>query len=159
MNAKNKIPIWRNFTNWGITVILGSIVWPIVSLLFKDSSGYYIEIKEDILGNAFISIIASAICSLPALLILCLTIYFLNKEPIPLAKHQWIQNSIHIVVSIATFGVIGFLSDVSLKDIDSEILAIPFTYTTIGIITWNITYYLHRKKVKESIPTDNLLDE
>ena len=133
---KPVIPLYVTFTNWILTVLAGSLLLPF-------TSGSYGE--GVIVGVSFI---LSALCSLPALILLLFIHLVLNKKVKTLQNHQLIQNGFHLLVTVLTFSVLW--TKFGSPSERSFFLAIIFTYSPIGFIIWNITYWSYKRKKTEN---------
>jgi len=159
MATGKNVPIFYTFTNWIITVIVGSIMLPAFGNLLGGHSDISAKtyFDGDTLGIILISMIVSAVCSLPALIVLFVTHLILNRNQENIRTHQFTQNVVHVVVSVFTFGVFAMYMDTRN---DFEFLwSIAVTYPFVGIVVWNITYLLRRKKAVNQVSNDEVLDE
>lgn len=143
MEQLHRIPVYRTFINWILTVITGSILFPIVN-------GEY---NSGFLEVIFISMIASSMYSLPAVLVMFFAHILLNKYVKNRRNHQLLQNSVHLFVIIITFGVLacGFGEDTK-----KLFPAIVIAYSSAGLFIWNMTYWMYGKKKNAD---SDLMDE
>lgn len=156
MQQVTRIPIWRTFLNWIISVIAGSILWPLVMSLFE--SGPYRA--DDVWGLMVISAIFAAGTSLPAMLILLLVNWQLNKQEMPRRQYHGIHIGIHLGVAFLTFLVIYLFAAGDLGRDKFPFIVLAFTYTIVGMTCWLITFGIYRKKqVHRTELRDDILDE
>lgn len=156
MKQITHIPVWRTFLNWIISVIAGSILWPVIMSMFKDGPGHIDEVGNIIL----ISAVVAALTSLPAMLILLFTTWQLNKQEMSRKQYINIHMLVHVVVAFLTFFVIYLFAS---RDIGREFfpfLVLGVTYTVVGITTWAVTFAIYRKKqVHRTELREDILDE
>lgn len=159
MTTKKRIPIFYTFTNWIITVILGSLLLPAVGSAIGGNNEFSVKhyFDDDTLGIVLISMVASAVCSLPALIVLFIAHLILNRSQHEINNHQMIQNVVHIGVSFLTFLV--FALNMNGSSDKKFLYPIAITYTLVGMIVWNITYLLRRRRVVEEFSNEEVLDE
>lgn len=131
------------FQNWILTVIIGSVIWP----MCMGAPHPFVM---------FISVIISGAWSLPALGIFFLVNAILNKPPAySLRKSLIIHNGIHLLIAAATFSVFNVLMRFT-----GEYILIGPVYTVIGLFVWNYTYWKLAKRTRTvslentSEPTD-----
>lgn len=138
------IPLYRTFLNWIIAVLLGSILWPMVYWVFDRS-----EIRlGDVGGIVLISMILSGLSSLPALAILLVTSWQLNKRDMIRAAYVRVHAAIHLLVALLTFLIIYVFSNDGFGGEALVYLVIAATYTAVGLTTWSITFLIYKKKAK-----------
>lgn len=153
------IPLWRTFLNWIIAVLAGSFFWPLFTQFFEGMGGDFNDI-DGIAGIMLISAILSAMTSLPAMLLLLLTNWLLNRKQLIRAAYLRIHIAVHLLVAILTFLVIYVFVGEGLGRKDGfAFVMIAITYTLAGLTTWSITFTIYRKREKEGIHHDDLLDE
>lgn len=155
MQQATRIPVWRTFLNWIISVIVGSILWPLLTVFFDEHT------DADDLGLAILlSIMLSAAASFPAMLILLFTNWQLNKQEMPRQQYLGIHTLVHVGVAILTFFVIYlFVNDGFSRDL-FPFLLLAVTYTVVGVTTWLITFSIYRKKqVHRTEQREDILDE
>ncbi len=161
MRTRKNVPLFYTFTNWLITVVLGSALLPIVASAFGENNELTNKtyFDDDTAGIIVISMIASAVCSLPALVVLFITHLLLNRSEQNMNNHQAIQNVVHIAVSVLTFLVFAINMGMGARDA-KFLYAIAFTYAPVGLIVWNFTYLLRRRKAVNPVGSnDEVLDE
>ena len=135
---KTVIPAWSVFRNWIVTVLAGSIIWPICMGVPHPFA-------------MFISFIFSGLWSLPALGIFFLVNAMLNKTPAySLRKSLIIHNGIHLMVAAVTFSVF----DILVRHESEVISLIGSVYTVIGLFVWNYSYW-KRAKALETVALEN----
>ena len=157
MKKTRLIPLYRTFTNWIITVAIGSALLPFVSFIVG-GNGFFSGnkvISDETLPMILFSIVISAICSIPALLVLFFAHWILNNSTPVWKNHQLIQNGVHLFVALATFTVMG----ISFGNNDRNFLwVLVLAYTPTGIITWNLTYWLCKRKKEVEVINSEVLD-
>lgn len=157
MKQTRLIPLYRTFTNWIIIVAIGSILLPVVSQMLGGNSTFsgHTLFDDETLGLILISMIASAIFSIPALVVMFIGHLILNRKVQTPRKHQLIQNSVHLFAALITFGVMK----VEMGTNDAGfVIAIAFAYLPVGIVVWNITYLLYKRKKILVAEKSDLLD-
>ena len=159
MKKDRLIPLYRTFTNWLITVAVGSALLPFVSLVLGGNGVFtgHRGVSDETLMMILLSMLVSAVFSIPALLILFFTHWILNSSTHVWKKHQLVQNCVHLFVALGTFTVLG----ISFEHHERSLIgALILAYVPTGIIVWNITYWLYkRKKALHKITNNEVLDE
>ena len=117
-----------------------------------------IRMGEQILGIMGISMICSAICSIPALIIMFVAHLILNRKELPFNEHRFYQNLVHLGVSILTFGVMLMIAGTGKKELNF-VGALAVTYPFVGLIVWNITYFLYKNRIAVKAINAEVLDE
>jgi len=144
MNPSIKIPAWRIFTNWIIAVLTGSIVWPLVTSL---STG---ELQMDKYAPVIVlSMVFSALCSLPAIIILLIAHIVLNNRNVSLKDHRRIHTTIHLLAGVLTFTVIYLIFAKNESAVVVWTLVIPLTYMAAGFTTAMVTYRIYEKRQQQ----------
>lgn len=131
MSNTYRIPAYFTLINWLIAVILGSLFIPITigALGSKDEMLFNEEYFKTFLAFGAIS----GILSIPAIVLLLISNIILNRRGVSKLKFLIIQNSVHLVVSILTFGYIVLTEGLSFRNM---ILPVAFTYFIAGTIAW-----------------------
>lgn len=155
MDTSFQVPIWRIFLNWLIAIIAGSIFWPIAASMFDGGTSLDIE---EIGGAMLISAVLSGLSSIPAILLLLLVTWQLNKQKVQKSTYRTIHTAAHLFVALLTFGVIYPFADLSDKEMFFFLL-VAFSYTLAGIFSWAVTFSIYSRKNKEIPATsEELLD-
>lgn len=143
-----KVPIYLTFANWLIIVIIGSLLCPYVgeAITNRGFAGGS-NASEKTLQISLMCMAISAVCSLPALIIMFLTHLFLNKGNVSKKKHMLIQNAVHLGVSVLTFGVLYSMSGIG-READFIVILVV-SYVPVAIIVWNITYAFQKEKTTQ----------
>jgi len=154
-----KVPIYLTFTNWLIIVVIGSLLCPYIGELMDGGViGNSNRASEQAMEISLMCMAASAVCSLPALIIMFVVHLLLNREGVSKKKHMLIQNAVHLGVSILTFGVLYGMSGFGREG--DLIVVLVASYVPVAIIVWNITYAFQKEKTTEAIKTGaDVLDE
>lgn len=123
----------RLFTYWISTVILGSILAPILlSIGFGSIDGLF--------GVMLLSMIVSMITSLPAIIVFYLVLNYQNDNNIPHKQKQRTLMWTHLACGAATFTVLGLMT--GSFEVLPAVLVFFCTYTGIGMLFW---YYEFKK--------------
>jgi hypothetical protein len=155
MQQVTRIPLWRTFLNWIISVIVGSILWPVIMSVFESGPNGI----DDIGGVILISGVFSGLTSLPAMLILLVVNWQLNKHELPRARYHGIHAALHVGVALLTFFVI-YLFTGNLGKEFFPFIVLGTTYTVVGITTWFVTFRIYRnKEVNRTGLREDILDE
>lgn len=155
-----RIPLYRTFTNWLIIVVVGSVFLPFVgNLLFSAISEFrHIEFDDKLGFIMLISMVCSAICSIPALIIMFVAHLLLNRKGLPFKEHRYYQNLVHLGVSVLTFGVMLMIIGTGKKELNF-IGSLAVTYPFVGLVVWNITYMLYKNRQGIAVVNQEVLDE
>jgi ABC-type sulfate transport system permease component len=155
-----RIPLYRTFTNWIIIVVIGSVFLPFIgNLLFSGISEFRrVRFDEEMLSIMVISMACSALCSIPALIIMFVAHLILNKKEFPFKEHRFYQNLVHLGVSVLTFGVMLMIVGTGKKELNF-VGALAVTYPLVGLVVWNITYMIYKNKQSIVAENQELLDE
>lgn len=155
MNTSFQVPVWRIFLNWLIAIIAGSILWPALAFLFD---GGPVTDLEEVGGAMLISAVLSGLTSIPAILILLLTTWQLNRNKLPKTTYRTIHTAVHLLVALVTFAVMYPFANLSDKELFFYLL-VAFSYTLSGILSWVVTFSIYSRKSRE-IPemSEELLD-
>ena len=139
MNPAIKIPAWRVLTNWLIAVSTGSIIVPLLGS-YDDRQA---EPKIFFLA-VMVAAVLSAVCSLPALIVLLVAHVRLNRKDITLQYHRRIHGVIHLLAGLFTFLVL-FVLTVATDDkpLRPALFAIPITYMATGFTAAFVTYSIY----------------
>lgn len=156
MKTTARIPMWRTLVNWIITVITGSILWPVLGVLVEGRSAVAIGEAGPVM---LISMVLSALCSIPALILLLVINGILNKQEVTLVRYKTIHHAIHFFLGILTFFVIMVFA--GLSNPEYELLSLlGLVYIAVGMLCWEFVFQRARRAVKETPKEDNdLLDE
>lgn len=155
MNTSFRIPLWRIFMNWFIAIIVGSILWPAISLLFKDAPYYH---PDDVPGIMVISAILSALISIPAIGLLMLTTHLLNTNKVAKSRYQLIHTTTHIFLALLTFTVLFPFGNIPSGEVIFYLI-LAFSYTLAGCVSWFITFTIYDRKRKEiPLGSEDILD-
>jgi len=138
-----KIPAWRILTNWLITVVVGSIIWPVLAAIMSSSDG------QELITVIFISMVLSATFSIPATLILYFTNLALNDNGSDVTVHRRVHMLVHALVGVATFAVLFFAIGVNELETADFFLSIPFVYIATGLVTSFFSYRMYSKEIKD----------
>jgi hypothetical protein len=151
------IPVWRTILNWAIALVIGSILWPCMASLFKGGPSGRID---ELGGIMLISAVLGGLTSLPAMLLLTLTNWLLNRNK--LASGPWIRIHIlvHIVIGMLTFLVIyAYNNSFSGREFFA-FLVLGVTYILAGIGTWSVTFMIYKRRlVTKPERREDILDE
>lgn len=158
MRKNQSLPLYRTFTNWIISVVIGSLLLPFACFAVGGNNVYtsYKVISDETFGMILFSMVFSAVFSAPALVILFFAHWILNNKTEGLKNHQLIQNGVHIFAALATFIVMGILFGNNDRNF---LFAIILAYFPTGIVVWNITYWLYKKKKVLHKINSEILDE
>jgi hypothetical protein len=150
------IPIWRTFLNWVIALVIGSILWPLIAGIFENGPKQF----EEMGGVMLISMILGGLTSLPAMLLLLLTNWQLNKHELSSGSYIRTHILVHILVAILTFFVIYLFVS---RDIGRSMflyIVLASSYILTGIGTWSVTFMIYKRKALEKPERrDDILDE
>jgi hypothetical protein len=150
------VPIWRTILNWGIALITGSICWPLVASLFKEGPDYAGEMA----GLMALSAVFAGLTSLPALGLLILTNWLLNKQQVAPVKFIQVHTLVHIALGLLTFFVIyAFMNGGFSKKENFIFLVVGGSYMLAGLVTWMFTFVIYRRKVGVREYNEDILDE
>ena len=155
MDTFFKVPLWRIFLNWFIAIIAGSILWPLISAMFKGGPA---DDLEEIGGLMLISVVMSGLTSLPAILLLLLTTWRLNVQELSKSTYRKIHMAIHLLLALLTFAIMFPFAELSDKEAFIYLI-LAFSYTLSGIISWAVTFRIYAAKSR-GIPmsSEELLD-
>ncbi len=157
-----RIPIYITFTNWLIIVVIGSLLCPHIgqALTGEAAFGGSRNSAQELLGVSLICMVASALCSLPALILMFVAHLLLNKKEVSKKRHMLVQNLVHIGVSILTFGVMYLLvTDFGRHSRDVEFIGLlMLSYLPVGLIVWAITYGICKEKDVQIVKNGDVLD-
>jgi drug/metabolite transporter (DMT)-like permease len=156
MKSSTHIPVWRTFLNWIIAVLIGSVIWPVLSLFFKGGP----DDLEEAGALMLISAVVSAMTSFPTILLMTLVNWQLNKRDLVRKAYQLIHTAIHLFLAMLTFFVLYIFADHLSSTEAFQFLLIAFSYTLAGICTWTVTFAIYRRKALSPSPyASNILDE
>lgn len=105
-----------------------------------------------------ISMVCSALCSIPALIIMFVAHLILNRKELPFNEHRFYQNLVHLGVSVLTFGVMLMIAGTGKKELNF-VGALAVTYPFVGLVVWNFTYFLYKNKKTVKEFNAEVLDE
>ena len=144
------IPPWRILTNWMISAIVGTLLWPPVALIISLAFGNRDAPGEGIAVLFLLVLVVSAACSLPALIVLFFSHVMLNSRGVSLKKHRQIHMTIHLIVSVLTFVVLFLWMGERDDDLNVVYVVLPLTYTAVGLFVEYRTYRRYEKQVSEN---------
>lgn len=148
-----RIPLYWTFVNWLIVVAIGSLIAPWIGEWIDNPHRDSQSMRIDQLTISMFCAFFSAISSIPALVIMCVTHLLLNKGNVTKMKHRLIHNGVHLLLAVITFYVVYRLMG---KGDEEFIWTIICSYVPLALIVWNLTYFWHA----EGVTTDQqLLDE
>lgn len=136
------IPIRITILNWFITVLVGSFIYAILDTYFTKSDGNLYQIAQ------YAGLVATftGLYSLPALLVMILANWRLNKRNVSPKKYQVIYTIVQLLVVVFSFSwlILGN-SDVTYVDL-IYLLPLFLTFTCVTLIVWTITFSIYRSK-------------
>lgn len=155
MDTFFKVPLWRIFLNWFIAIIAGSILWPLISMLFKGSPA---DDLEEAGALMLISAVMSGLTSLPAILLLLLATWRLNLQQLNKSTYRMFHMAIHLFLALLTFAVMYPFAELSDKEAFIYLI-LAFSYTLSGIVSWAVTFRFYANRSKEiPVSSEELLD-
>ena len=138
MKTITRIPAWRTLVNWIAVVLLGSVIAPAFL-------GHW-----DVNAIGFF-ILASGICSIPALILFLFINEEMNSRQLSPARYRMKQGLIHLLIAVLTF---ASLSNMLLPGL-AVTLSVGGTYTLLGQLAWWITFSSHREHIPAAPATSN----
>ncbi|MES2555270.1 MAG: hypothetical protein V4604_03915 [Bacteroidota bacterium] len=136
------IPVRITLLNWIITVLVGSFIYSLLDAYFTKSGDSFYQIAQ----FAGVAIVFSGIYSLPALVVMLLVNWRLNKRLISPQKYQVIHTIVQLILVAGSFSwlVLGN-NGVTYVDL-IYLLPLFVTYTGVTLIVWAITFSIYRPK-------------
>ena len=142
MSNRLYIPIRVTILNWFITVLVGSFVYVILDSYFTKSGESLYQIAQI---SGFVATF-SGLYSLPALTVMILVNWWLNKRQKSPRDYQVIHTIVQLLVVIASFSwLIWGNSEVTYIDL-IYLLPLFLSFTCVTLIVWAITFSLYRPK-------------
>lgn len=136
------IPVRITLINWIITVLTGSFIYALLDAYFTKSGDSF----SQILQFAGVATIFSGLYSLPALVIMIVVSWRLNKRQISPGKYQLIHTFFQLILVIGSFSW-PVLSAHNVDYIDLiYILPLFFTFTCVALIVWAVTFSIYRSR-------------
>ncbi|HLP54102.1 MAG TPA: hypothetical protein VK151_03700 [Fluviicola sp.] len=137
------IPVRVTLLNWIITILAGSLIYAFLDAYFTKSDGFL-----QIVQFVGFATVYSGLYSLPALIILLLVNWWLNKRSRSPRSYQVIHTIVQLLIAGGSFLwlVWGWGSDwFTYVDL---IYLLPFlaTYAGVTLIVWAITFSIYRSK-------------
>ena len=136
------IPIRITILNWFITVLVGSFVYVILDSYFTKSDENLYQIAQ----FAGLTAVFSGLYSLPALAVMILANWRLNKRQKSPRDYQVIHTIVQLLVVIASFSWL-ILGNNEVTYIDLiYLLPLFLSFTCVTLIVWAITFSLYRPR-------------
>jgi hypothetical protein len=124
---------------WFKTLFFGTILLFFICLIYM---GF--DCDDDFIYFILIEFIIAGVLSMPAIAVLLYEIYYIKMNFTSIKQARKILNWSHLLISILTFGTIGFFNSFHYLEFDSyldeEALFIEacfFSYTAAGIYFWD----------------------
>lgn len=143
---------FKSVMQWVLTVVIGSLT---VSFIESKYFNEFVTTTNQLIDSTFsmagISIVVSAVFSLPALIILLFIRHRnkLNELNYPVSRNRVLIT--HALVSFVTFTVIFLIDIYSGKNLDQFIILCGVTYPAIGHIIWYIGERTETQRIEPSL--------
>lgn len=122
--------------NWFLTIVLGSFLEPVFSILIFPSAESFSEFH---IGIVLFNFMVGLIASLPSCFLLLMVSVLLNGKAFVLDAYWIKQNLLHALIALLSFLILGFVFHIAT-------FSIAVGFTTAGFLIWNTFFILQARK-------------